>query len=110
MTFSYDNGATAILKSTLLEDTPVEAIFHCEKGTIKINRQFHCPSTVTTISNGKENTLDFNYSTIGYNYEVLHFNELLRKGKTESDVMTFGFSKQLIETLDAVRKLIKLQY
>jgi len=35
---------------------------------------------------------------------------LLRHGKTESQLMSFQFSQDLISTLDAVRKLIKLNY
>ena len=110
MTFQYPNDVEAILKSTLLEETPTEAIFHCEKGMIKINSQFHAPSTVSITTNGKEETIDFGYSTIGYNFEVNHFNKLLRQGKTESDIMTFSFSKKLIKTLDTVRQLIGLKY
>ena len=110
MTFQYPNDVEAILKSTLLEETPTEAIFHCEKGMIKINSQFHAPSAVSITTNGKEETIDFGYSTIGYNFEVNHFNKLLRQGKTESDIMTFSFSKKLIKTLDTVRQLIGLKY
>lgn len=110
MLFSYKNGETAKLKSTLTEKTPTEAIFYCENGTIKVNTMFHMPTTVTVISNNEEKTLDFGYKTIGYNYEAIHFNELIRNNKTESDVMTFDFSETLIKTLDAVRNLIDLEY
>ncbi|WP_159020986.1 Gfo/Idh/MocA family protein [Algibacter sp. L3A6] len=110
MTFTYPNGETAKLKSTLLEPSPTEAVFYCEHATIKINTMFHMPTTVTVIANGEEKTLDFGYKTIGYNYEAIHFNELIRVGKTESDIMTFDFSEKLINTLDTVRKLIKLEY
>ena len=71
---------------------------------------FHMPTTITITTEGKEETIDFNYKTIGYNYETIHFNELLRQGKTESDIMTFEFSKALIKTLDAVRNFINLSY
>jgi predicted dehydrogenase len=110
MNFDYGSQITATLKSTLIEDTPTEAIFYCEYGTVKINTMFHQPSTVTIISEDKEETIDFDVRTIGYNYEVIHFNTLLRQGKTESNIMTFEFSKQLIKTLDAVRTLINLHY
>ena len=110
MVFKYKNGVNAYLKSTLLEETPTEAIFHCEKGTIKINTRFHEPSTVSIIVDGKEETKDFGYTTIGYNYEVIHFNNLLRQGKIQSDVMTFSFSKKLMKTLDKVRQIIGLVY
>ncbi|MFD2724626.1 Gfo/Idh/MocA family protein [Hyunsoonleella rubra] len=111
MQFEYENGAKANLKSTLLEDTPTEAIFYCESGVIKINGGWFSPSTVTLIPNeGTEKTIDFGYKTIGYSFEIEHFNNLLRQGKTESDVMTFAFSEELISTLDTVRKIINLDY
>ncbi len=110
MIFKYKNGVNAHLKSTLLEETPTEAIFHFENGTIKINSRFHEPSTVTIISNGKEETIDFGYTTIGYNYEVIHFNNLLRQGKIQSNVMTYSFSNRLMKTLDKVSQIIGLEY
>lgn len=110
MTFNYENGAVAELKSSLLEDLKTEAVFSFEKATLKINTMFHQSSTITLTEGSEEKTLDFDYKTIGYNFETIHFNNLLRAGKTESDIMTFAFSKQLIRTLDEVRALINLKY
>lgn len=110
MTFSYKDGAKAELKSTLLEKTPTEAVFYCENGTIKLNGGFFMPTTVTITSNGKKETLDFTDKANGYKYEILHFNELIRQGKTESDIMSFEFSQQLIKLLDEVRQQINLKY
>ncbi|MCF8274694.1 MAG: Gfo/Idh/MocA family oxidoreductase [Flavobacteriaceae bacterium] len=110
MIFSYKNNVKAHLKSSLLEPLPTEAIFYCETATIKINTMFHMPTTVSIIIDDKEELLDFNYQTIGYNFEIIHFNELLQLGKTESPMMSFEFSNQLIASLDAVRALIKLEY
>jgi predicted dehydrogenase len=110
MLFSYPNGVEAHLKSTLLKNTPTEAIFYCESGTIKINSRFQEPSTVTLISKDNEHTFDFDYTTHGYSYETHHFNELIRQKQTESDVMTFDFSRKLIKLLDTVRFQIGLKY
>ncbi len=110
MLFNYQNGVEAHLKSTLLENTPIEAIFHCENGSIKINSRFQEPSNVMLISEGKKTTFDFDCTTNGYNYETHHFNELIRQQKTESDVMTFDFSRKLIKLLDMVRLQIGLNY
>ena len=110
ITFEYDN-AKALLKSTLLEETKTEAIYHCEEGLIKINSRFHEPSTVTLIDKkGNSELKQFDYKSIGYSYEIKHFNQLIRDGKTESTTMTFERSTQLIKTLDQIRKLIGLQY
>lgn len=110
MLFHYPDNVQAHLKSTLLEQTPTEAIIQCEQATIKINSRFHSPSTVSIITADREETIDFNYTTIGYNFEVIHFNNLLKQGKIESDIMTFSFSKKLIKTLDSVRTIIGLEY
>lgn len=110
MKFIYKNDVSAHLHSTLLKETPTEAIFYFDHGNIKLNSRFHEPTTVTIIDGKGERTLDFGYDSIGYYYEIMHFNALLRAGRSESDVMTFKFSNDLIKTLDAVRQKIGLYY
>lgn len=110
MVFNYKNDVKAILKSTFLQTTPTEAVFYCENGIIKINGKFSGPSTVTLITDDIEETIDFDYKTKGYDYEIIHFNQLLRNGKTESDIMSFVFSTNLIHILDKVREIIGLSY
>lgn len=108
--FNYSD-AVAILKSTLKEETNTEALFHFENGIIKINGRFHEPSTVTLIDKfGNTELKTFDYKTIGYSYEIEHFNQLVRDGKTESNIMSFEKSKELITLLDNVRNIIGLEY
>jgi len=107
--FHY-KGATASLKSSLLEETKTEAIYTFDTAIVKMNTQFHAPSTITIIQGKHEEIIDFGYKTIGYDFEAAHFNQLLRENKKESDVMTFEFSKNLIHTLDSVRNIIGLEY
>ena len=109
ITFNYKD-AKAILKSSLLEQTPTHAIFSFDNAVVKINSRFHEPSTITILKNCKEETIDFNTKSIGYNFEIEHFNSLLRNNKKESDFMTFQFSKNLIKTIDSVRDVIGLEY
>ena len=107
--FNYKE-AKATLKSTLLEETPTEAIFTFEKAVIKIHTRFHEPAPVTILENGKEKTMNFDCKTNGYNFEAEHFSQLIRDGKKESDIMTFEFSRNLITALDKVRNSIGLEY
>ncbi len=109
MVFQYKN-AKATLKSTLLEETPSIAILKFEKAIVKLNRQFHQSSSITIIQNNTEEIINFDFKTLGYNYETEHFNSLLRAGEKESNMMTFEFSKNLINTLDKVRGIIGLTY
>lgn len=110
MIFNYYDGVKAFLKSTLLEKTPTEATFYCEKGILKIHSRFHQPSSVTIHYGGKDKIYDFKTPTFGYNFEIDHFNELLRNGKTESPLMTYEFSKNLMLLIDDVKHLIGLKY
>ncbi|MBR9915736.1 MAG: Gfo/Idh/MocA family oxidoreductase [Algicola sp.] len=107
---NYANDVEAHLKSTLTEKTATEAIFYCERGTIKINSRFHEPSSVTLISGGEERTCHFECHTHGYDYETRHFNDLLRTEALESPIMTFDFSRKLMRTLDLIRHQIGLHY
>jgi predicted dehydrogenase len=109
MVFQYKN-AKATLKSTLLEETPSVAILKFDKATVKLNRQFHQSSSITVVQNNKEEIINFDFKTIGYNFETAHFNNLIRSGEKESNIMTFEFSKNLINTLDKVREIIGLKY
>jgi len=109
MLFNYKN-ATANLKSTLLENTPTEAVFTFDTAIVKINTQFHAPSSVTILKNDTEETISFDYKTIGYSFETEHFNSLLRENKKESTIMTYDFSRSLIRVLDTVRESINLTY
>jgi len=102
----YYKKAKAKLKSTFLEETPTEAIFKFEKATLTLNSRFHQPTNITIKTPNKRELLDFKYSTIGYNFEIEHFNNLLLENKKESDVMSYEFSKNLIILLDKVRELI----
>ncbi len=108
--FKYDN-AEALLKSTLVEETKTEAVFYCEKGHIRILSRFHEPSSVRlTDENGKTELKVFECNTFGYNFEIEHFNQLIKTNKKESPLMTFNMSRQLMRTLDEIRQLIGLDY
>lgn len=109
MIFHYKD-AKAFLQSSLVEVTPVEAILHCEHATITIESRFHEPTNIVIEEKGTTKTVAFERPTFGYSYEIEHFNQLLRDGKQESDVMSFERSRNLIKILDEVRNLINLEY
>lgn len=109
MQFKYSNS-TADLYCSLVETIPSEATFTFEKGELFLHSMFHQPTQITKTSNGVSEVLDFGYHSIGYTYEIEHFNTLLRGGKKESPIMSFEFSKQLMGILDQVRNQIGLSY
>jgi hypothetical protein len=46
----------------------------------------------------------------GYQYEARHVNDCLRKGRTESDVVTYADTLLLMETLDKIREVAGIHY
>ena len=109
MNFEYLN-TSADLYCSLVETIPSEATFTFEKGELFLHSMFHQPTQLTKTIKGFSELLDFGYQSTGYTYEIEHFNALLRAGKTESPIMSFEFSKQLIGLLDEIRKQIGLKY
>lgn len=106
----YSNGVKANLYSAINETTPTTATLRFEKAKLTINSRFHEPSSVSIQFNGKNETREFPVSTHGYNFEAAHVQKMLREDRTESNLMTFEKSKQLISMLDSIRKKIKLEY
>ena len=110
MELTYPNQVKAHLFSAIDTQTDTTCRIEFEKGTILINSRFHDPTNVTITKNGITETLDFPVTVHGYHYEILHCQEMLAQGKTESTIMTFEKSLQLMGLLDQVREKIGLTY
>lgn len=111
MTLQYPDGVSARLYSTFLENIPIQATIQGSKGKMIIHAPFHAPSGFTIDhTNGEVEHFTFAGSAHGYNYEIAHFNNLIREGKTQSEVMSFLRSRQIMEILDGVREKIGLNY
>lgn len=108
--FHYPNGVLAELGSSIVKQTPTTAVILLESARIIISSRFHEPASVTIITDQAEETKFFEVDTNGYNFEAEHVQEMLRKGETESDQMTFAKSLELIGLLDQIRAEIKLEY
>lgn len=109
MLFEYP-GAKANLSCTLVKQKKTEARFIFEQGELLIHSMFHQPTGITLTTSTGENSIDFGYTSLGFSYEIDHFNNLLRQQKLESDVMSHDFSLKLIQLLDEVKSKIGLVY
>lgn len=110
MRLHYKDNVSADLFSSVIQKTKTEAIIQLELGSITINSRFHEPSSVTITKNGDSKLYEFPVVTNGYNYEAIHAQNMLEKGKIESTIMSFEKSLNLIELLDNIRKEINLEY
>ncbi|HVX52455.1 MAG TPA: Gfo/Idh/MocA family oxidoreductase, partial [Chitinophagaceae bacterium] len=112
--FKYKNGALAQLFSTNDTDTATEADINGTKGCVRLKGRFHELSAVIefTPKPGETQVMPFvkDDAGWGYQYEARHAGECLRKGLTESPVMTHQDSIDLIETLDRIRQKAGIYY
>lgn len=112
--FKYRNGAMAQLFSTFATDLATEADIGGTQGRIRLTSRFFDTAARIEYYPGKLDTREIipveKEEGFGYQYEARHVNECLRKGLTESPVVSFEDTLLLMETLDAIRRAAGIKY
>lgn len=109
--FSHSNNVLSVLFSSLVNNGRTETVIHGSKGTVRINREWHIPTSLDLIPDNKEMIhFDFDENGYGYQYEAEEVMKCLEEGKTESDIFSLQKSSQLIETLDKIREITGINY
>lgn len=114
ITFKYNNGAMAQLFSSFTTNLPIQAEINGTEGNITLTSRFYEPSATIQLSRQipyERKIIPFEKeSGFGYQYEARHVNECLKKGFTESPVMTHADTLTLMEILDAIRMKAGIKY
>lgn len=113
ITMKFAGGALAVLSSTFAVETPVEAMIAGTEGRIVMRNRFHNAVATVELVIGRqapEIIQVHGEPGFGYQFEIRHVNECLKKGLTESPVMTHADTLMLMETLDRVRKACDVRY
>jgi predicted dehydrogenase len=109
--FEHKENKLSVLFSSILVDGRTEAMVHGSEGSIRINTQWHRPTTVDLIKKG---TGPVHYKFIepgfGYQYEAEEVMKCLDEKKIESSVFGWQKSIDLISTLDKIRKTASIAY
>jgi predicted dehydrogenase len=109
--FKYNDGRIASLFSSFTVNSTVETHICGTKGRVKLNRWWHCPTSLElTIGEGEVQKLGIPSVGNGYNYEAIEVMNCLRSGERESRILPLDFSLRLIRLLDRIRKEIGLTY
>jgi len=112
--FRYKNGAMAQLFSTFLANLATDADICGSKGRIRLTSKFYEPSATIEFYEGRDTPKQIipveKQGGTGYQYEARHVNECLRNGLTESPVIPFSDTIELMETLDKVRQIAGIHY
>ncbi len=112
--FRYKNGAIANLFSSFSTNLATEADISGRAGRIRLTNRFYEPSTTIEYYPDKIDSKEIipydKEPGWGYQYEIKHVNECLRKGLTESLVMSHADTLLLMETLDRIRLSAGISY
>jgi predicted dehydrogenase len=111
MIFSYDNGAQAVLTTTMIEITPCRAVVAGLNGWLEIDRTFYNPAAMRVVLNdGTVTEYPNTYTGHGLREQAETFKQLVRSGKLESEILTWVDTVDIMKTLDRVREQIGLKY
>jgi predicted dehydrogenase len=112
--FKYKNGAMAQLFSSLSTNLGTDADISGTKSRIRLTSRFYAPSATIELYTGREDSKQLvpvsKEGGSGYQYEARHVGECLRKGLTESPVMSHADSLLMMETMDRIRAAAGIHY
>jgi predicted dehydrogenase len=111
MIFAYEDGAQAVLTTTMIEQTPCRAVVAGLNGWLEIDRTFYNPAAMRVVLNDGTTTEYPNaYKGHGLREQAEVFKQLVRSGKLESEILTWKATVEIMTTLDTVREQIGLKY
>jgi predicted dehydrogenase len=111
MIFDYADGAQAVLNTTMIEQTPCRAVVAGVNGWLEIDRVFYTPTSMrVTLFDGSITEYPTNYTGHGLREQAESFKKLVQSGQTQSDILNWKDTVDIMQTLDSVRSQIGLRY
>lgn len=112
--FGYKNGAMAQLFSTFSANLATDMDICGTEARIRLTSRFYDTSATIEFYEGRDAEKQIipieKEGGTGYQYEARHVNECLRNSLTESPVIPFAATIELMETLDKVRHIAGVRY
>lgn len=111
VTMKYANGALAITASAIRTNTPQDALFMGETGSIYLHAPFWRGEQLTLSVDGRDpETVTLPMEGNGYNYQAEAVMECIRAGKTECEIMPLDDTIALMGIMDTARAQWGLRY
>ena len=109
--FRYSDGRMASLYSSFETDSGIGCTLLCEKGNLSVERGRDMNQHVGLELLGRGNQ-DFIFTppAMGYHWEAEEVMKCLDKGLKESQVVPLPFSRDLMQTMDRIRKAAGIVY
>ena len=111
MIFNYDNGAQAVLTTTMIEQTPCRAVVAGLDGWLEIDRTFYNPASMRVILNdGTVTEYPSAYTGHGLREQADVFKQIVKSGEVESKILSWKDTVDIMKSMDTVRSQIGLKY
>lgn len=109
--FQYNNELLAVMHSSFLIDSPIEAQIHGTKGKLILEQRWFNLGNLKLIDlSGNEIIFNFDVKSNGYEYEAQEVVNCLLAGKKQSELWSWDHSLQLCKTMDTVRRMAGIVY
>ena len=107
----FENGAQAVVTTTLTTSTPCRATIAGTLGRIEIDRTFYNPANMRVIlRDGTTTEYPNTYKGHGLREQAAELERMVRNAEIESPVLTHKMSIETMQTLDEIRNQIGLRY
>ena len=111
MIFDYADGAQAILNTTMIEQTPCRAVVAGLNGWLEIDRVFYTPTSMkVTLFDGSVTQYPLTYTGHGIREQAEVFKKMVVSGQSQSDILCWKDTVDIMQSLDTVRSQIGLRY
>lgn len=108
---AYDHGTLATITVSLVAHDTRHATLTGTGGKVIIHPRWYKPDTMTLSKPGQPDELkEFPWSSTGQQFEVMHVNDAIRAGRTDSDIMPLEESLGIMHLLDGLRAEWGLEY
>ncbi len=107
--FRYADGAMAVLRSSIVQQTEQRAVIHCEHGTMEVPDFWHPSQAVVRHHDNQwpDERVEIPYDrdgATGFQYEAQTVMDCLDKGLLENPDMTWAQSVEIMTLLDMIRE------
>ena len=108
----YQNGAHAMLHSSIRCETGQDAYITGTKGSLYIHKQCWKPQKITIQwhNSPRKEEIEMPFIGNGFNYEAEHFGDLILEGKKDSQIMPIEEPLSILKTMDQMRETWGLKY
>jgi len=109
--FSYDNGAQAIINTTMIAQTPCRAVVSGLLGRLEIDRTFYTPSNMRVVLyDGTTTEYPSSYTGHGLREQAIEMARVVNSGALESPLMPHNETISVMKSMDEIRRQIGLTY